>query len=180
MKRSLLLLFSIMTLSSCTKTQQNGILYTDFKPDLELAWNSLDTLYLDFDQDGINDVRFYYSYWGKQLMRIQEPLNGFDIRVIQQGETDIYNEDTYSWSHSGDIPWGWWNNYGDHFIERPMAVRKVVGTNTYYGWYRIYAIDSSFFTGNPYHQYENRQWMYIDKMAFSTVPNYKLQWGQTD
>lgn len=179
MKRTFLLSLIIVTLASCTKTQEDGILYTDYKPDLEIAWDSHDTIYLDFDKDDINDVRFYYSYWDRDLMRIQEPLNGFDIRIIQEGETDIYPEDTYSWSHSGDFPWGWWNDCEDHFIERLMAVRKVVDTNTYYGWYRIYAVDSSYVTNNPYHPFEDRQWMYIDKMAFSTIPNYKLNFGQT-
>lgn len=174
-----LLSLIIVTLTSCTKTQEDGILYKDFIPDLKIAWDSHDTIYLDFDNDGINDVRFYYSYWDQILMRIQEPLNGFDIRVIQEGETDIYPEDPYAWSHSGDFPWGWWNHYDDHFIERPMAVRKVVDNNVFYGWYRVYAIDSSYVTNNPYHQFEDRQWMYIDKMAFCTIPNCRISWGQT-
>ena len=179
MKKALVLLAIVAFLASCSKTQREGVIYTDFKPDLKIAWDSHDTIQLDFDQDGVNDLRLYYAYWGHDLMRIQEPLNGFDIRIIQDGETDIYPEDPYAWSHSGDFPWGWWNHYDDHFIERPMAVRKVIDNNVFYGWYRVYAIDSSYVTNNPYHQFEDRQWMYIDKMAFCTIPDYPIAWGQT-
>ena len=60
-----------------------------------------------------------------------------------------------------------------------MAVRKVIENNVFYGWYRVYAIDSSYVTNNPYHQFEDRQWMYIDKMAFCTIPNCQISCGQT-
>jgi hypothetical protein len=57
-----------------------------------------------------------------------------------------------------------------------FVCRKAVDSSFYYGWYRAYVVDSSFIDGNwPRH----KAWIYVDKMAFCTVPNYKLEWGET-
>lgn len=179
MKKTIVFAMMLMALFSCSKAQNEDVLYRDFKPDLRIAWNSEDTIHLDFDNDGINDLRFYFDYWHPSLCMIQEPLNGFDIRTIQEEETDIYPDDYWSWSHSGAHPTAWTCCLAsDHPTK--FVCRKAVDSSFCYGWYRAYVVDSSYYVDlHPNHTTVHKAWIYVDKMAFCTIPNYKLEWGET-
>ena len=167
----------LMALFSCSKAQNECVLYRDFKPDLGIAWDPYlgDTIHLDFDNDGINDLRFYFAYWHPRVVMLQEPLNGFDIRAIQEDEIDIYPDDYWSWIHSGFYPVVWTYCFStSHSTD--FVCRKAVDSSYYYGWYRAYVVDSSYISG---HSPVEKARIYVDKMAFCTIPNYKPEWGET-
>jgi hypothetical protein len=177
MRKTVLFAMMLMALFSCSKAQNECVLYRDFKPDLGIAWDPYlgDTIHLDFDNDGINDLRFYFAYWHPRVVMLQEPLKGFDIRAIQEDEIDIYPDDYWSWIHSGFYPVVWTYCFStSHSTD--FVCRKAVDSNYYYGWYRAYVVDSSYISG---HSPVEKARIYVDKMAFCTVPNYKLEWGET-
>ena len=183
MKKTLFtIVFAIMfmVLTSCSKAQNETVFYQDFKPDLKIAWNSGDTISIDFDNDGLNDLRFYFVYWHPEVCMIQEPLNGFDIRAIWEDETDLYPDDYWAWIHSGANPTAWTACF-DTYHATKFVCRKAVDSGYCYGWYKAYVIDSSYYSNaTPNMQIMHQKaWIYVDKMAFCTVPNCKIEWGGT-
>lgn len=67
----------------------------------------------------------------------------------------VWTNNKRFWSYAADST----ENFGFKHVE---------GSNTYYGWFRGY------FTYD-----DSLMYMFVDKMAYCTTPNYPLIWGQT-
>jgi hypothetical protein len=148
---------------------ENQIIYRDFEPDtcattpyypIVLPAETKDTILIDINEDSIDDLMIYFA--GAQP-HMQAPY----IRCLGQNtymciaSDDTLNNDSLNWYYGGSpfFPTNG-NNYG---------FRQFDGQNYYYGWFSIY-----------YSYYKTDLYFCIDKMAFCTIPNYPLLWGQTE
>jgi len=166
-----LIAFLAVVFSNCLNAQENnGILYHDFVPDTVVSYQriitglsgSSDTLRIDFNNDGTPDMAFWihrppssFNFWCYTAS-----INaGWEYRTVDS--TDTISNPNFTW---GTGPWFW-----HHDSKKTMAVRYTDGSDYYYGWfYRHYTLtaDSIYFG--------------VDKMAFCTIANYPLVWGQTE
>ena len=155
--------FALIILYICGKAQQSEIIYVDFQPDL--VQNTLsDTLYLDFDNDGIWDIRF---------LIVMQSAASYPVIANHNSDWSLHSmekEDTIApyptlpelsnWI--GAIHW----TYQDWCPpSEKIAVRHQKDGKYYYGWFRVLAIDYK---------------LAVDKMAYCTIPDYPLKWGQTN
>jgi hypothetical protein len=168
--------------------QQGEIIYTKFDPDwcLEsIQYAPPDSIKLDFDNDGVTD--FVISMFYQRHIEIWFiPANGWGYRVrITDDSTlqppfqnlGIVESDTIV---SYTPPWGWCNHKTYKGMTFMCGVRKVVNDSTYYyGWFDQTWINASIpgnqNGGTPYF----KEYECVHDMAFCTIPNYPLRWGQT-
>ena len=62
-----------------------------------------------------------------------------------------------------------------------MGVRKVVNDTTiYYGWFNEIWIDSTILGINNGGVPRIKEYICVHDVAFCTIPNFPLKWGQTD
>ena len=195
---TILLSFTALT---CVNAQQGEIIYREFDPPLKLIMNiygPAQTLELDFDGDGEADHRYYAEYWDFHVWDLYEvSLNGWEIRLVCLDENDniiTYNANdtlipspTYNANDSlGPYsPFGWRrgpdfayyyepDNNSNGIYHEHYGIHKVIDGKNYYGWYHGYGSEGREYSGGPY-LYK----IYIDKIAFCTVPDYPLVYGQT-
>ena len=164
----------------CTEAYQNAsgwnyftnfieeapILYTDFEPDtckLITANHESDFLF-DIDHDDIVDMTLFgYTQHGAVLVRINMS-NGYEICC--SNENTVLSADTISWIGSDDLS----NGFPLDSYRKRFGFRKTVNEQYYYGWMEIYW-DGIF--------YSEGKMIYVDRIAFCTIPDYPLRWGQT-
>ena len=183
MKRNIIGLLAIFALLPFSRSfaQNDGIIYTDYEPDLCVRVISLnypnDTIRIDFDQDGTTDFKvfinmlstgeiglFYISMW-----EYRWKLSDNDL-VIQDGnwlsphhvrQVLFYDQTNHLWlTH----------------IDFTIGFRKEMDGHYYYAWVNAYGdIEYNAIQG-VYH----KVWAYVDDMAYCTIPDYPLRWGQTE
>ena len=164
MKRTILLtiLLSFAILTS-VNAQEGEIVYTDFEPDL--IQNTLsDTLYLDFDNDGIWDIRF---------LVVMQSAASYPVIANHNSEWSLHsmeNEDTIAPYPTLPELSNWrgaihWIYQDDCPPSEKIAVRHQKDGKYYYGWFRVLVTDYK---------------LAVDKLAYCTIPDYPLQWGQTN
>jgi len=174
MKR-LVLIASLALVAFCCHAQQGEIIYSDFEPDSLVELKQYD-LYpecrmdIDFDFDNFPDIRIF-SYFSSGVVgyeiRSYEPE--WELHEYEAGDTLIPMNEPEQWWSTGIL----WMPYFYHDIDTMsdrFAVRHRIGDVYYYGWFRIYL------TPNPPSLY---WWVALDKMAYCTIPDYPLLWGQT-
>ena len=94
----------------------------------------------------------------------------WEIHEYEVGDTLMpMNEPEQSWSPR--ITWSWYFYNGIDTISDKFAVRHKVEDVFYYGWFRVYITRCP---PSPY------PWIALDKMAYCTIPDYPLVWGQTN
>lgn len=160
-------IFTLLALIAFVGAQaQNGeIIYTDFDPDLTLTQgvNYYDSIKLDIDLDDSYDIWF----------GLYVELHGFEVPYIATTEgwqlchatiSDTLNSNGLSWVIvDGEGPWN----------GRYYGLRKNIGEDFYYGWIYLYdgqlKADKNTKAGT----------LFIDCMAYCTIPNYPLLVGQT-
>ena len=160
MKTKTLFLIAFICLSSYSLfSQEKGrIIYTDFEPDSVIypVWFAGNPL--DINYDGINEIRFK-----------REPRLGYGELLVDDNNWDIkklLNDDiplsSYTnWSCYMEIP------HGDFHV----GLRHYVGNeNYYYGWIRF----------NVRNLGDEGPLITIHDMAYCTIPNYPLMFGQKD
>ena len=169
----LIVTFLLATLS--TKAQQGEIIYIDFEPDSLVEFKQYDLypdskIMIDFDFDSLPDIRithYVYSGGGWYDMISYEPE--WEIHEFRPCDTlTPMNEPEHYWSTW--IMWRWDYCNGIDTISDKFAVRHKVEDAYYYGWFRVYITRCP---PSPY------PWIALDKMAYCTVPDYPLVWGQT-
>ena len=191
MKKQLTVLAILILSTLGLKAQQGEILYREFDPPLEIVQNIYgpsQLLELDFDGDGEADHRYYgestdnlkWHEW--ELLEVS--LNGWETRLVGLDETDPYTFDESDtiipnapngWRNGSDHAYYYYPNLNSNGIyHETYGMRKVIDGNIYYGWYHGYGTEGRQYSGGPY---EFR--VYIDKIAFCTVPDYPLRYGQT-
>ena len=149
------------------KAQEGSILYTDFEPDTCFTFHSdYDTLKFDLDQDGKGDI-VMFAYWHSAV--------GY-IAVITTPASDWQ----WSWTYAsqftpltdttllnGNLRWQY---SGGDLAMYPefthFAFRHYTEDGYHYGWGRIYV--------------ESLARVCVDELAYCTIPDYPLQWGQTE
>lgn len=167
MKTIISIVFLGLLVNSIFSQTANEIIYYNFEPDtfayakrhIGGGFDIIDSLRLDVNNDHSNDVMFYYAYSGpiSVLPRIVTLNENWQICLTEKDSISSYYN---NWSNSI----GWYANPTDS-----IGVRFTQGADYYYGWIRAYT------TSN-----DTAIFIAVDKMAFCTIPNYPLLWGQTD
>ena len=161
MKKITILVLATMSIME-TNAQKGEIIFTDFYPDLTLTQgvNTNDPIMLDIDYDGTDDIKFslYQEHWYELPM--YTALNGWELCQVDDSTSlaTIHN-----WS-SVCYPYQMISYFG---------MRKKVGTDYYYGWF--YTYDGQTKTKNAI----RAGTLFIDCMAYCSIPNYPLYAGQT-
>ena len=153
-----------------------GIIHTVFQPDSMVYIYSNDTLRLDFNKDGNSELVFYFESTFPFYRIVDITSSVFDSTWMwtlnctndwaSPYETPLsflpYHKYYYNWS-------GYYDEYEHYHIDSIMhgAVKYTVGNDIYYGWFLAY-------TGKI------MRYMAVKEMAFCTIPNYPLKWGQTN
>lgn len=145
------------------------ILYRDFEPDTCASFprdwtggSSMpgDTLIIDFNSDFIEDVMFYYD--GAMPHLIWDYFKTCNQNTfVCSARNDTLNNSSLIWFQGPEL---FSPDSGEKF-----GFKIVDELNTYYGWYRGYRIVD-----------DSLRYMCVDKIAFCTIQNYPLLWGQTE
>lgn len=153
--------------------ENNEITFQDFEPDIfsycylntttNPASGDMDSLFLDINFDGSVDLLVYTQINGIMKNPRIKPLNG-NISLCY-AENDTLTSVTY------------WTPFGDYWIwssdTEKFGFKYLIDDQIYYGWFRAYKTYEHNDDGG------NTNYLWIDKMAFCTIPNYYLIWGQT-
>ena len=170
--------------SGCTEVYQNAegwnyfnnfieetpIIFAEFEPDTCFILNYPDTIYWDLNQDGNHDIYFYLVYHSAGgYMTYMNPETDWkwsnSIKVDQnlwQPLTDTTMIDESLYWQSGELFFSgldtpeWWY----------FAFRHQTEDGIHYGWAHIKCTGYCNFC--------------ISGMGYCTIPNYPLQWGQTN
>lgn len=175
MKKTLLILFTLLIVGF-SQAQEGCIVYTDFQPDLSIAGYH-DTLYVDLDQDGTVDFEMFidilYSTMVQEVF-ITTLSPSWYFRTCQNPDYSFVwsGPDEYDtivpYPHWGDSSSLWqlyWDTSHQYLF---LGFRKVVEDQNYYAWAKIHM-----------YQADNTAHVNFEKMAYCTIPNYPLAWGQT-
>jgi hypothetical protein len=176
MKTKLITLSVLLLSAFALKAQQGEITYIDFDPDTLVELKDIDhypdsKMNIDLDFDNIPDIKIYqYTTSTGCWFNIRSYEPEWEIHEYEVADTlGLMNDPELWWS--GAI---FWLPYFYHDIDTMsdrFAVRHKVGDSYYYGWLRIYI------TSCPPSLYP---WAALDRMAYCTVPDYPLVWGQTE
>lgn len=172
MKKFIITLIAI-TAVKLAYPQQNVILYTDYEPDLCISALTLnyqsDTLKVDFDNDGIIDLRLYISRQTSVVDRVATTKSSWLSRDRRNQNDSLVPGDNWQ---PANYEWGFWFYDDPYNLDLELGFRKVVNNENYYAWVNIHAtreLTSS----------NDKIWVYLDKYAYCTIPNYPLRWEQT-
>jgi len=174
MKKTLLIT-AILLATLGIKAQQGEIIYIDFEPDSLVELKDIDhypasRMNIDIDYDNFHDIKIYQyttstGCWYE--MKSYEPE--WEIHEYDAGDTLLPMNEPNQWWNIGIMWMPYFYNDIDTMSER-FAVRHKVEDSYYYGWFRVYI------TGCPPSLYP---WAALDRMAYCTIPDYPLVWGQT-
>ena len=175
MKKQLFVLLLLLLAFIGSKAQQGEIIYTEFDPPLYFEVKDIggisENVLLDIDQDGATDYKLTCYFSKSTYYILQESCNTTKFRTVGFGG----GSDTIPWSNGSETAWKTWDvlhcwNGEEEYYDR-IGILKVIDGNHYYGWIHQY--------GSEEHSFPFKKWVYIDKMAFCTIPDYPLRWGQT-
>ena len=176
MKKVFLISTILLLVLTATYAQQGEIIYTDYEPDSivqlqDFELNPESKFDIDMDLDGTPDFYVYFIFYSASFHRNIQAYNPeeWEIKAYHYDDTlTPLTEEENGWF--GGI---FWHEAYIHIggsivldLDR-FAVRHKVGDDYYFGWFRAY----------PELQQGYR--ICLDKMAWCTVPNYPLVWGQT-
>lgn len=178
MKKHLILAVLLMATLGL-KAQQGEIIYTDFEPDLCVAWVSTpyphDTIKIDFDQDGFTDFMVFLSWRSTGEIAI-DMISIWEHRYkISDNDSIVPSENVWPTHHGWLYPnWTWQHMFesGATHSEEYIGFRNTINEDHYHAWVWVYA-------DIEYTSSHNKVWVYIDRMAYCTIPDYPLRWGQT-
>ena len=157
--------FQLSTFNCFSQTFQTltdtNVIFHDYIPDVVVSNPYVDTLKIDINQDGINDLQFYLHYSPATSAYVKSLSNGCKTAFfIQSNTNDSLTSNSLIWV-SGDRYWASSMGY-----QNRLGVIITVGTDNYYGWVQVtYSTGPIAFT--------------IDKYAFCKIANYPFLYGQT-
>ena len=146
--------------------EEEPIIYIDYEPDTckFITSNPESDFMFDIDHDGTVDMTLSgYTQHGAVLVNIAMS-NGFQL--CRSNENTILNADTINWFQTDDLS----NGFPLDSYRKRYGFRKTIGEHYFYGWMEIYW-DGIFVPEG--------KMIYLDRMAFCTIPDYPLRWGQT-
>lgn len=156
----ILLLFPFMTIQA----QNEGIIYTSFYPDTCKVVHYPDSMAFDVDYDGTLD------FWFNGIVEIGALIprivvnDGWEFCIVTES-VELTN-DTLLWCDNDSYS-QWWNSYNMRY-----GFRKTLDEKHYYAWTEA-MVD---YYETPWNQ---TKLFCVSGMAFCTIPNYPLRWGQT-
>lgn len=182
MKKTILLLSTIFAFN-CIYAQ--SIIYHDFVPD---TCTVMDTriqvtipLFLDINEDGEAEIRITSEYDPHAIgttPKLEACRTGWEVCSLLRRNPagDCYFQDTISTMPTWPNMF-WWNYVAAWpcYNTSRMGVRYKSGEDYYYGWLSVYQTHEVISIPNDL--YIESYW--VDAMAFCTIPNYPLVWGQT-
>ena len=174
MKNILTILALLLGTTLGLTAQQGGIIYNDFEPDTlvelkEIDFNPDAQMRIDFDAEGNYDLRIYArATSGGWWFYIMSYSPDWEIHEYPIGDSLSPMNEHGGW-YTG-INWLPYFYQGQDTISDKFAVRHQVGESYYYGWFRAYLLMNG--TSSP--------WVALDKMAYCTIPDHPLTWGQTN
>lgn len=182
----LLFLFSFFAVLS---KAQEGILFTDYEPDLCLSAlqfiNPQDTLKIDLDQDGTIDFEIWFQFVSSGDPRVIIMHSSWEYRIQKENDSII---SSVLFEGDWQAPRQWWLDFPQsstptpiNEVESVIGFRKTINNQNYYAWAKVYAIRDDHYSYDPAHQGQFlKMWVYVDKHAYCTIPDFALGWGQTD
>ncbi|MBN2777193.1 MAG: T9SS type A sorting domain-containing protein [Bacteroidales bacterium] len=175
MKTIILNIFLFFVVISTFAQKTNEIIYLDFEPDIfsycylntstNPATGNMDSLFLDINFDSNADLLVYTQMDGIMKNPRIKPLNS-NISLCSASENDTLASAVY-WTPFG-VYWIWSG------ATEKFGFRYLIDDQIHYGWFRAYKTYVHNDDGG------NTNYLWIDKMAFCTIPNYPLLWGQTE
>ena len=185
MKRNIIGLLALVALLPFSRSfaQEGEIIYTEFNPPLLInsEYSLNDKIQLDVDGDGSIDV-CYWMETGRYITPYLKTMDKWEARrwKINEGDT-IITDTSYLWCQPlfiHDIGIDLDDGYYHFTVYEKWMFRKSDAGHYYYGWADVHFIDTAYqLSYIPYDLY--RYTMSIDKMAYCTIPDYPLVWGQT-
>ena len=180
MKKQLTVLAILIMSTLGLKAQQGEIIYTDFEPDLCVAWVSTpyphDTIKIDFDEDGTTDFMVFLSWHSTGEIAI-DMISIWEHRYkISDNDSIVPTENVWPTHHGWLYPnWTWQHMFesGATHSEDYIGFRNTINEEHYHAWVWVYADIE--YTSSP-----DKVWVYVDRMAYCTIPDYPLRWGQTN
>lgn len=185
MKKQLTVLAILIMSTLGLKAQQGEIIYTDFEPDLyvgALTYNfPHDTIKVDIDQDGTTDFKIFLGFVGSYGIVAQFTNYSPWYYRGKSGETDTI------------VPMAnpnrWLCLYGNAvmftYIDSPTVIndtfgfRKTIDGGNYYAWMTVNVTREINGIQGSHGTYDKVQ-AYVKEVAYCTIPDYPLQWGQTN
>ncbi len=154
------------------KAQQGEIYFKDYDPDSckFITWSdfvpsTMDSLQIDINDDGLYDTWITGYVQHGALLPITFMSDGWEL--CYPNENTILDSDTLRWESYDDWVSG--------CFDGKYGFRLKNGDMLFYGWMSAYCdmkSSKSIFK-------EIGRNVYVDKIAFCTIPNYPLRWGQT-
>ena len=148
------------------KAQQGEIIYTDYEPDSTLKlWSDIQSMTIDLDGEGSSDIELYYTIGGLGVISpyiyslkpdVIELCAIDSIHVIPNNEKWVTN--VSQWVVRVNDCYGFRYKYNDGYL---------------YGWFETFkkeVIENGI----------REVYWGVDRVAFCTIQDYPLVWGQTD
>ena len=170
MKKSItIVIMAILLLASISGLAQPGIIiHSHFDPPLTLLGQlNSDTLKIDLNKDDLADFGFcWLSYPWTPYLVLLNPNCDYMLQYV---------DDTSSMPMA-DMQWQHHNGYISVEDEYKWCIRLKEGNDYYYGWAFTDAFSEPNQIGQSGH---NKLYFALHDIAFCTIPNYPLKWGQT-
>ena len=152
-------------LLSTTYAQQGEIIYNDYDPDSILVISDEGFMLIDLDGEGVPDIKMsYYTESPGAVFPSIESCYPDSIMVCATGQDSTLSE-IEEWS----------SNLGFEIVltNHHYGFRIKNNDGYYYGWFETYLE----WVGKS-----DRRVLHwgFDRTAFCTIPDYPLQWGQTE
>jgi hypothetical protein len=148
--------------------QPGIIVHSHFDPPVTLLGQlDSDTLKIDLDKDDLADFGFCwlgYPWWEPYLVLLNPNC---DYMLQNVGDTSSMTTPEMQWQHH--------NGYISVEDEYKWCIRLKEGGDYYYGW----AYTDAFSEPNPGSAH-NKLYIAVHDIAYCTIPNYPLHWGQTN
>ena len=164
MKKNLMTITASLILIMTGFAQKPDIIYTDFYPDSCKVVYYPDSMAFDVNYDGTLD------FWFNGIVEIGALVpriivnDGWEFCIVT--DTVLLTNDSLSWYVNGEW-WQWFNDYNMHY-----GFRRLVEGKYNYAWIDV--------TVDYYEQPWNQAKIFcVSGMAYCTIPNYPLGWGQT-
>jgi len=154
--------------------QTGDIIYRDFEPDsILIYWHKLGPVWIDLDVDGeADDLNMQMVKMGEICFpEILTTGSNIKICTIESNNTDIILSEVEEEDWKTYVSWSG-GNTAAYYSHYGFRIQREDGY--YYGWFETY--------NRVVSQKNEKQTSHygFDRTAYCTIPNYPLQWGQTE
>jgi hypothetical protein len=101
-------------------------------------------------------------------------LDENDIFITFDGSDTLIPNAPNGWIQGPVFAHFYYPNNSHGIYHETYGIHKVIDGKNYYGWYHCYGMEGRDYPEGPY-----LFKIYVDKIAFCTIPDYPLRYGQT-